>query len=148
MIYFLILCLSAIVSTFLTYYLNIHYKQGPVRASSILALLVGGFFYFFPDLFPEAYTKNIPLYVIGGSFIGMVSSTIQISNISLLLSPIIFSLLTHYTSKMFINYGGALGTTACISLLSTMAFPIITKNKKVTYGYRLIRVLIKRKMRK
>ena len=142
------LTICSIISTLLTYEINIKYKQGPVRASALIALIVGGFFYFFPTLLPEFYTKNIPLYVIGGTFIGMVSSTIQISYFSLIFSPILFSVLLHYTSKIFNGYGGALGTTACIALMCTMAFPIITKNKKITYGYRLIRIIFKKRKRR
>ncbi|WP_313578374.1 hypothetical protein [Chishuiella sp.] len=145
---FIIFTTSSILATLVTYVLNIHLKQGPVRASALIALFVGGFFHFFPTIFSTLYTQNIPLYVIGGTFIGMVSSTINISYFSLLFSPILFSVLLHFTSKLFTGYGGALGTTACISLMCTMAFPIITKNKKVTYGYRLIRIIFKKQRRK
>jgi len=148
MFQFLIFAICSILATLITYELNIKYKQGPVRASALIALLVGGFFYFFPNLLPEIYTKNIPLYVIGGTFIGMVSSTINISYFSLTFSPFLFAVLLHYTSKLFNGYGGALGTTACIALMCTMAFPIITKNKKVTYGYRLLRIVFKRRKHK
>ena len=86
--------------------------------------------------------------MIGGTFIGMVSSAINISYVSLILSPILFAVLLHYTSKVFNGFGGALGTTACIALMCTMAFPIITKNKKVTYGYRLLRIIFKKRKRR
>ena len=148
MLQFIILLLCAVAASLLTYEINVRFKQGPVRASSLIALLVGGFFYFFPDLISEFYTKNIPLYVIGGTFIGMVSSTINISYFSLIFSPILFAILLHYTSKIFNGFGGALGTTACIALMCTMAFPIITKNKKITYGYRLIRIIFKKRIRR
>ena len=148
MLQFVVLLLCSVSATLLTYEINIRFKQGPVRASALIALIVGGFFYFFPNLLPEFYTKNIPLYVIGGTFIGMVSSAINISYVSLILSPILFAVLLHYTSKVFNGFGGALGTTACIALMCTMAFPIITKNKKVTYGYRLLRIIFKKRKRR
>ena len=148
MLQFVVLLLCSVSATLLTYEINIRFKQGPVRASALIALFVGGFFYFFPNLLPEFYTKNIPLYVIGGTFIGMVSSAVNISYISLILSPILFAVLLHYTSKVFNGFGGALGTTACIALMCTMAFPIITKNKKVTYGYRLLRIIFKKRKRR
>ena len=148
MLQFVVLLLCSVSATLLTYEINIRFKQGPVRASALIALFVGGFFYFFPNLLPEFYTKNIPLYVIGGTFIGMVSSAINISYVSLILSPILFAVLLHYTSKVFNGFGGALGTTACIALMCTMAFPIITKNKKVTYGYRLLRIIFKKRKRR
>lgn len=145
---FLIFASASVMATFLTFALNIRFKQGPVRSSALIALIVGGFFYFFPTLLPEIYTKNIPLYVIGGTFIGMVSSSINISYFSLIFSPILFSVLLHYTSKVFNGFGGALGTTACIALMCTMAFPIITKHKKVTYGYRILRMFFLKQRRK
>ena len=148
MLQFVVLLLCSVSATLLTYEINIRFKQGPVRASALIALIVGGFFYFFPNLLPEFYTKNIPLYVIGGTFIGMVSSAINISYVSLILSPILFAVLLHYTSKVFNGFGGALGTTACIALMCTMAFPIIKKNKKVTYGYRLLRIIFKKRKRR
>ena len=148
MLQFVVLLLCSVSATLLTYEINIRFKQGPVRASALIALFVGGFFYFFPNLLPEFYTKNIPLYLIGGTFIGMVSSAINISYVSLILSPILFAVLLHYTSKVFNGFGGALGTTACIALMCTMAFPIITKNKKVTYGYRLLRIIFKKRKRR
>ena len=148
MLQFVVLLLCSVSATLLTYEINIRFKQGPVRASALIALFVGGFFYFFPNLLPEFYTKNIPLYVIGGTFIGMVSSAINISYVSLILSPILFAVLLHYTSKVFNGFGGALGTTACIALMCTMAFPIIKKNKKVTYGYRLLRIIFKKRKRR
>ena len=133
---FLILMMCSIIASLTTFELNIRFKQGPIRSSAVIAMIIGGFFYFFPTILPQFYTDNIPLYVIGGTFIGMVSSTM------------LFAILLHYTSQIFNGYGGALGTTACIALMCTMAFPIITKNKKVTYGYRLLRVMFKKRKRK
>lgn len=145
---FIILMMCSIIASLTTFELNIRFKQGPVRSSAVIAMIIGGFFYFFPTILPQFYTDNIPLYVIGGTFIGMVSSTINISYFSLIFSPMLFAILLHYTSQIFNGYGGALGTTACIALMCTMAFPIITKNKKVTYGYRLLRVMFKKRKRK
>jgi len=143
-----ILASSAIVATFLTYFLSQKKGQGPVRSSALLALIIGGFFHFFPNLLPEIYTTKIPLFIIGGSFIGMVTTKTNVSYFSLFISPLIFSFLMLYMSRYFTGYGGALGTVACISLMCTMAFPMITKNKKFTYGYRLIKVVYKRRKRK
>lgn len=140
--------IAAVISTLLTYWLNNTLKQGPVRASALIVLCIGGFFYFFPDVLDSIYTKRLPLYIAGASFIGMLSSTVGVSYFSLLLSPVLFSFLLHYMAKAFDGFGGTLGAAACVALMSTMAFPVLTKNKKVTYGYRLIRVLLwKRKRR-
>lgn len=71
-----ILFLTGIISALLTYVVNNKYKQGAVRASAGLSLLVGLFFYFFPEIFIPYLTKNIPIVFIGATFIGMVSSKI------------------------------------------------------------------------
>ena len=144
----IILALVAIAGTLITYYVSSTGKQGPVRSSALLALIVGGWFYFFPHVLPEFYSKQIPLYLIGGSFIGMVTTKTNITLFSLILSPIVFSVIMSFSSKFFAGYGGAIGTMACISLMGTMAFPILTKNKKVSYGYRFLRVKYKMKKRK
>lgn len=141
---YIILTLAAVFGTLCTYFLSHKKNQGPVRSSALLALLVGGFFYFFPNSVSAVYASKIPIYVIGGSFIGMVTTKTNISYLSLILSPILFSILMVYMSRYFTGYGGALGTMACISLMCSMAFPLLTRNKKVTYGYRLLRVQYKR----
>lgn len=98
---FLILMMCSIIASLTTFELNIRFKQGPVRSSAVIAMIIGGFFYFFPTILPQFYTNNIPLYVIGGTFIGMVSSTINISYFSLIFSPMLFAILLHYTSQIF-----------------------------------------------
>ena len=41
---FLILMMCSIIASLTTYELNIRFKQGPVRASAMIAMIVGGFF--------------------------------------------------------------------------------------------------------
>ncbi|ETN95730.1 hypothetical protein SAMN04487906_0875 [Zhouia amylolytica] len=141
----LIIVCFGIIGALLTYIINTKLKQGPVRASALSALLVGGFFYLFPSVLSEHLTNNIPVVFIGGSFIGMVSSRI-ISNYWLItFSGIIFSFFYINTSDFFNGYGGALGTAACISILATLSIPILTKKRKVTNGILILRKLLYRK---
>lgn len=127
----MILIITGIVAAVGTYLVNNKLHQGAVRASALLSLMVGLFFYYFPDLLSPDLTRNIPLVFIGASFIGMVSSNILSSYILLSLSGIIFSVLFVNSSKYFAGYGGGLGTTAAISLLVSLSLAIIARKKPI-----------------
>lgn len=138
-----ILCsLAAMGGTFLTYGINIKANQGPVRASALVALFCGLFFYVFKEFIPSFYVENIPLYIVGGSFIGMVTSTTHINRYSLAFSSFVYAFLLWFAAKEFEGFGGGLGILACVALMCTMALPMLTQKKKVTYGYRIIRLMI------
>ncbi len=147
LIQFIILTLTAVSSAFLTYYLS--HKRGfsPIRASALLALLVGGFFYFFPTLLSSVFTGKIPLYVLGGSFIGMVTMGVRISYYVLAISACVYSVLMLFMSSYFNGYGGAIGTMSCIALLFTLAMTLHIKNKSLRYGYRIVRVTYRKRRR-
>ncbi|MGB1205195.1 MAG: hypothetical protein ACPG5B_06085 [Chitinophagales bacterium] len=116
----IIIILTGIVGTILTFYVSEQLKQGAVRASALLSLIVGLFFYCFPEILNTYLTKNIPLTFIGASFVGMISSK-KMTNYGLLtLSGIIFSIIYINQSIFFDGYGGALGTSAFIALLATL----------------------------
>lgn len=125
----LILILTGIISAVGTYIVNNNLGQGPVRASALLSLIVGLFFYFFPNILSSELTKNIPLVFIGASFIGMVSSKVLSSYIVLGISGIIFSILFVNSSKYFAGYGGGLGAAAAISLLISLSLAIVARKK-------------------
>lgn len=124
-----ILIITGVISAVGTYIVNNKLKQGAVRASALLSLIVALFFYFFPELLSPKLTREIPLVFIGASFIGMVSSRILSSYIFLTLAGIIFSILFVNSSKYFAGYGGGLGTTAAISLLVSLSLAIIARKK-------------------
>lgn len=124
-----ILFLTGIISAILTYVVNNKYRQGAVRASAGLSLLVGLFFYFFPELFSPYLTKNIPIVFIGATFIGMVSSKILPSYLLVGFSGFIFSIIYLNSSPFFKGYGGALGTTAAISVLVSLSLAVVSKKK-------------------
>ncbi len=141
--------LAALFGTFVTYGVNIKAKQGPVRASALVALATGLFFYVFQDVLPTFYVTNIPMYIVGGSFIGMVTSTTHINRYSLAFSACVYAFLLWFAARRFDGFGGSLGLLACVSLMCTMALPMLTQKKKVTYGYRIIRfMIIKNRRRK
>jgi len=126
-----ILFLTGIISAILTYVVNNKYRQGAVRASAGLSLLVGLFFYFFPELFSPYLTKNIPIVFIGATFIGMVSSKILPSYLLIGFSGFIFSIIYLNASPFFKGYSGALGTTAAISVLVSLRLAVVSKSEKI-----------------
>jgi hypothetical protein len=133
--YNLILLVSvSFFSAMLTFFVNEDLKQGPVRSSSILSLLVGGYFYFLPSTMDPYLVKNIPIVFIGASFVGMVSARLLSNYLLIGIGGIIFCVIYLHTSNFFNGYGGALGTSASIALLAVLSMPIIGKNKKLTNG--------------
>jgi len=142
------LIISSILGACTTYYLSISKQQGPVRASAILSLIVAGFFYIYPQLLSEYLTQNIPLIFIGGSFIGMVSSAQMSSYIGLSIAGLLFAVIYLNTSQFFAGYGGALGTSACISLLVVLSIPHFKSKRRLTVGLlQLRRFVLKNKKR-
>jgi len=139
-----VLLIVGFFSAVTTFYMNEELKQGPVCSSAVLSLIVGLYFYFFPGTMSSYLVKNIPIVFIGASFIGMVS-TKMISNYFLIgVAGIIFCLIYLNTSKFFSGYGGALGTSAAISLLAVLSIPIVGKKRKLTNGIiQLRKVLFK-----
>ena len=73
----ILIILASILGATLTFYVSEALKQGPVRASALLSLIIGLFFYYFPDILNVYLTKNIPLVFIGASFIGMASQKLS-----------------------------------------------------------------------
>ena len=128
--YFIIIITSILGAT-LTFYVANHLKQGATRASALLSLIVGLFFYSFPGILNEFLTKNIPLVFIGASFIGMVSPRIVSRNyIVLFVAGILFGIIYNYKNNFFEGYGGALGALAFIALLITNSFfKVFSKNE-------------------
>lgn len=143
-----ILYLVGIIGSTATYYVNTKYKQGAVRSSALLTLIVSGFLYFFPHLLSTYLTQYIPAVFIGASFIGMVSKTQLSTYFGLSLAGIIFTTILLNTSKFFNGYGGALGTSACISLLVILSIPYFKSPRKMTVGLLLLRKTIMKKGRK
>lgn len=136
----LIIITTAILGVVLTFFVSHHLRQGPVRASAGLSLLVSLLFHFFPTLLPPGLTGTVPYVFVGGSFIGMVSAEVLNNYFFLAVSGAIFSLIYLNTSQVFNGYGGALGTTACIALLVSLSLSV--------YGSRLQQVFSKRKTRR
>lgn len=141
-----IITITAIIAAMLTLFTNHELKQGPVRSSALLSLLVALLAYFFPHVLAPYLTKNIPVVFIGGSFIGMVSKKIVASYFKLALAGLVFAMIYLNTSNFFAGYGGALGASAGISLLSVLSLPFFTPKKHhLTNGILQLRKIILKK---
>ncbi|QNK76198.1 MULTISPECIES: hypothetical protein [Winogradskyella] len=117
-----ILIISGILGATLTFFISEKLRQGAVKASALLSLIVGLFFYCFPDLLSPYLTKHIQIVFIGSSFIGMVSASTMKSYTLLAIAGTLFTIIYMSKKNVFNGYGGSLGTLAFVSLLSTMAF--------------------------
>ncbi len=126
-----ILIFTGIFGGLLTWFINNHKAKGAVRASALPSLIVGLFFYCFPNLLSEFLTKQIPLVFIGASFVGMVSINIISKWIYVAISGLVFSLIYINTGKFFNGFGGALGTTACISVLVAIGLAKLIEHRGI-----------------
>lgn len=128
----LILFITGGVGALLTFIVAHDLKQGVVRASAGLSLIVGLFFYAFPDLTSAKLTIDIPLVFFGASFVGMTSSLLVQNKLLILLGGIVFSGIYLASGEIFVGYGGKLGTTACISSIIVFALSTLPRQKSST----------------
>jgi len=116
-----IILVTGIFGAVVTFYLNNQLQLGGVMASAGISVLIAGLFFVFPDILNNYLTINIPVVVMGASFIGMATSRIIHQFWIIGLSGIIFSVIFLLTGSYFDGFGGSLGTTAAISLGSVYA---------------------------
>lgn len=145
--YFILLIVGSI-SSVITFLLQIKYKQGPVRSSAMVGVLVSIFVLLFPNLLSVYLTENLPLVSFGASFIGMVSSKIMSDYILIGFSGVVFTIIFFNTSSYFNGFGGGLGSAACIALLVTLSIPVIRKKGKISNGLLLLRRQMRSRMRR
>ncbi|WP_307425126.1 hypothetical protein [Chryseobacterium sp. MDT2-18] len=132
----MITAVAGTVGSTLTFYVSEHYKQGPVRSSALVSVAAGLFFYCFPHALNSYLTKNIPLILMGTSFIGMVSPKYYGSYFRLAAAGMLFSIIYSKKSLFFEGFGGALGALAFISLLTVIStFNLISRKFKVSRVY-------------
>ncbi|WP_225037007.1 MULTISPECIES: hypothetical protein [Winogradskyella] len=129
----IILIVTGIIGATLTHFVSEQLKWGAVKASAILSLIVGLFFYCFPELLNSYLDEHIPIVFVGTSFIGMVSSKTLKSYPLLAISGTIFAAIYINKNHVFDGYGGALGALAFIALLVTMGFAeAVSRPNKIT----------------
>ena len=123
-----ILIITGILGSTLTYFVSEQLQLGAVKASALLSLVVGLFFYAFPDALNMYLTEHLPIVFVGTSFIGMVSSKTLKSYTLLAIAGTLFTAIYINKSNVFDGYGGALGALAFIALLTTMGFGFLVSN--------------------
>lgn len=117
MIYYFSILIASTLGALGTYIFHNNIKQiNPIFASATLTFIVGLLCHYFDyiDLLP---TQEIPYAFIGGSFIGMSTRKKAKSKLNILLASLFFYLIYIKSSQFFQGYGGALGISACISVL-------------------------------
>ena len=115
------LLFTLIVSLFgavITYWLNNKKGFGPVKSSAISSFIIAVPFQILPI---SGFTALIPLAFFGASFIGMTNQK-TLGWFSIISASILYGLAFHFIHPYFNGYGGALGTTACLSCLLVMLF--------------------------
>ncbi|WP_244954765.1 hypothetical protein [Winogradskyella helgolandensis] len=103
-------------------------RFGAVKASALLSLIVGLFFYAFPNVLNGYLTEHLPIVFVGTSFIGMVSAKTLKSYTLLAIAGALFTGIYITKSHVFDGYGGALGALAFIALVTTMGFAFVVSN--------------------
>ena len=127
-----ILIIIGILGATLTYFVSEYLRLGAVKASALLSLIVGLFFYAFPNLLNSYLTEHLPIVFVGTSFIGMVSAKTLKSYTLLAIAGALFTGIYITKSHVFDGYGGTLGALAFIALLTTMGFAfVVSKSTKI-----------------
>lgn len=102
-------------------------RQGVVRSSAGLSLLVGMIFYGLGQSIGPLLAIEIPLVFIGSSFVGMMGSHLVKNKLLILLGGLIFSGIYLASANVFIGYGGKLGTAACMSSCVILGFSYLIR---------------------
>lgn len=123
-----ILIITGILGATLTHFVSENLRFGAVKASALLSLIVGLFFYAFPNILNGYLTEHLPIVFVGTSFIGMVSAKTLKSYTLLAIAGTLFTGIYITKSHVFDGYGGALGALAFIALVTTMGFAFVVSN--------------------
>lgn len=126
MTYYLAIISSAILASLTTFLFHNKYKTiSPIFASASLTLIA---FIICKYLLNETSlpTDEIPLTFIGGTFVGMSTRKKAKNTVNIILASLFFCLIYFKSSYFFQGYGGALGLSACISVLI-----VITSSKLI-----------------
>ena len=123
----IIILIAGVFGAISTFFLNNKLQFGGVLASSLVAVLAGGLFYIFPTFLNENLSLNIPLVIMGASFVGMATNRVIKRSWIIGVSGFIFSIIYLLTGPFFQGYGGSLGTMAAISLCTVYSLSILSK---------------------
>lgn len=128
------LLLTALTASLGTFYLHNRFTPiSPVLASASLTLFVSILCLQFQDV-NSLPIHEIPYVFIGGTFVGMSTRKKAKNNLNIILASIFFCLIYLKSSQFFQGYGGALGLSACISVLI-----VITSSKLFIRSKHIVR---------
>ena len=121
---------SAVMAAIGTYWIHTRFSENPVMASSFVTLLIA----LAVSLLDGSadWIRPIPYAAIGGSFIGMSTKKNVKGFESILLASLIFGVIFTRSSQFFEGFGGALGTSACISVLTAISWRKLIKRTRHT----------------
>lgn len=95
-----------------------------MKASAAVYLIFGIAFYFLPSNILgynlELLIKNAPVAVMGASFVAMSSEPVIPTKKLMIIASAAFSGIFLFTSSFFQGLGGALGTSACVTVIITL----------------------------
>lgn len=118
--------ITGVLGSVITFWLSVRGKQGAVRASALLSLLVGIVFLLLKNTLPEVWS-SVPAAFMGASFVGMASPKVLGNAWWVALSGGLFGLIFINTSQYFTGYGGGLGTTADIAVVAALGLLVAFK---------------------
>lgn len=130
MIHELVWIVSAVVAAISTYWLHTRFRLNPILASTTVTLVIA--VAVLPFANATDWVQAIPYAGIGGSFIGMSTKKNVKGFESVVLAGIIFGLIFIHSSQFFEGFGGALGTSACISVLTAISWRKFLKRTRRT----------------
>lgn len=114
----LLIIIIAAAATPLTYYLNIHRKQGPVMASAIVGL-IGGLI--LPNLLPQ-FGTTLAVVAVCASFAGMTGKQRCSTFWHILITGLFTGIIFLYSAPLLGGAGGKLGTIAFGATLSSCGY--------------------------
>lgn len=120
------------ISTFALHHSN--KRISPILASAVLTLFITLICQYLEHMLSTILFREIPYVFIGGSFIGMSTRKKAKNYLNITLASVFYSLIYLKSSQLFHGYGGALGISACISILI-----VITSSKLLTRSKHIIR---------
>lgn len=122
----------AALATPMTFYLNIHRKQGPVMASATIGL-IGGLI--LPNLFPQ-YGTTLAVVAICASFAGMTGNQRCSTFWHIFITGLFTGIVFLYSAPILGGAGGKSGTIAFGAILSSCGYTWLF-NRYSNQNYRL-----------
>ena len=132
MVNILIILLTTTSGAFLTFEISNKFKLSKVTTSATLSFIFASFFHFFPTIVSPGLTHLLPAAFFGATFNGMTAEKVIFKN-QILLSGVLFGLIFIFITPYFAGFGGGLGISACISIITTLGLKILVETLLVFY---------------